>query len=318
MNKYITSAQDLVTPHKETRAAFISFALIKNNMAAPYVASAKSLKVLASAASSPEDLLKIPDIQQALLSASGLSDKALQYFNDDDKKSAIQQLIDKFLKPAGESFVDELVYRYLLVKGDSLGGSFRNVVGAIAKVKLTRKILSVLHALGISYATLSKDQRKTKKWANMNYPVDYQNAESIACITWTNNNGKRVLIFDARIPSIKKNVDICLYKGDATTYDRGAIVRRDDLAIMFGELKGGFDPAGADEHWKTGNSAILRVSEAFTALGHNVSTSFIGAAIEKNMADEIWEKLSDGGLTNAANTTSNEQFTEYCEWVIKI
>ena len=32
---------------------------------------------------------------------------------------------------------------------------------------------------------------------------------------------------------------------------------------MFGELKGGIDPAGADEHWKTGNSALVRIRKAF-------------------------------------------------------
>ena len=87
---------------------------------------------------------------------------------------------------------------------------------------------------------------------------------------------------------------------------------------MFGELKGGIDPAGADEHWKTGDTAIDRIRDAFTEKGFNVMTSFVGAAIASSMADEIWKMLSSGTLTNAANLTSDEQFTDYCEWLVML
>ena len=33
---------------------------------------------------------------------------------------------------------------------------------------------------------------------------------------------------------------------------------------MLGELKGGIDPAGADEHWKTGNAANITVDKQIT------------------------------------------------------
>lgn len=83
-------------------------------------------------------------------------------------------------------------------------------------------------------------------------------------------------------------------------YAHGKIVSRNDRAIMFGELKGGIDPAGADEHWKTGNSALNRIRTSFASAGYpEMMTSFVGAAIERAMAEEIFEQLSSGVLTNA-------------------
>ncbi len=30
-----------------------------------------------------------------------------------------------------------------------------------------------------------------------------------------------------------------------------------EKTLMLGELKGGIDPAGADEHWKTANTVLI-------------------------------------------------------------
>lgn len=87
---------------------------------------------------------------------------------------------------------------------------------------------------------------------------------------------------------------------------------------MLGELKGGIDPAGADEHWKTGNSALNRIRKAFSEAGHtNISTSFVAAAIEKNMAEEIYDQIGTKTLSYAANLTVDEQLVNFCEWIIK-
>lgn len=53
-----------------------------------------------------------------LITAAGLSEKSLSYLNEDDQTMAIQELIDKFLKPTGEHYIDEATFRYLLIKGD--------------------------------------------------------------------------------------------------------------------------------------------------------------------------------------------------------
>jgi len=120
-NSLIKSADDLVTSREETRVGFIAMALEKNYIAVPYIEEAKALKALASQVKKPKDLLKVKDLRVGLLTASGLSDKSLNYLTKDDRTLAIKGLIEKFLEPAGESFIDELVYRYLLTKGDALG-----------------------------------------------------------------------------------------------------------------------------------------------------------------------------------------------------
>lgn len=121
------------------------------------------------------------------------------------------------------------------------------------------------------------------------------------------------------IPTVKKNVDICLYESNTTEYDKGKIVRRPERALMLGELKGGIDPAGADEHWKTGNTALIRIRDSFAAAGYpGIKTSFIGAAIANAMAGEIYGQLQEGTLTNAANLTDTNQLVEYCNWLIQL
>jgi hypothetical protein len=88
--------------------------------------------------------------------------------------------------------------------------------------------------------------------------------------------------------------------------------------LALGELKGGIDPAGADEHWKTGNTALERIRVAFQAKGHHVSTFFIAAAIEANMAREIFNQYESRRLTNAANLTNEQQLIEICKWITEL
>lgn len=322
MNKcqYIQCAEDLITSREQTRAGFIEAALAKNSKAQPYIEQAKTLKSLSSQAASPLDLLGIKEIRNSLLTASGLSDKAFKYFTEEDKTEAIKKLISEFLDPAGEKFVDELVYRFLLIKGDSLGGTMRNYVGSVSQMKLIRKILSILSMQQIAFQILFKKDKKKNKWQTLSYENVYERVDDVTAIYWNtvpkDESYNRVLFFNATIPLVKNNIDINLYKGDTKKFDGGEITKEDNLAIMFGELKGGIDPAGADEHWKTGNSSLERIRNAFK--DYNVRTSFIAAAIEKKMATEIYNQLSEGILSNAANITIDKQLTSYCDWLIKL
>lgn len=315
-NNCIKCAQDLITTREQTRAGFIEAALEKNRKALPYIEDAKTLKLYASRAKAPMDLLNIPNIRQGLLTASGLSDKSLKYFDDLDKIEAIKKMIEEFLLPTGRGFVDELVYRYLLIRGDSLGGSMRNLVGTIAEMKLKRKIFSVLSMLQVAFNVLPKRNKNSNSWTSLSYEDAFSIADEICAISWSINGFDKVLFFNTTIPLVRNNVDICLYKGTPTTFDSGNIVRSDGDAIMFGELKGGIDPAGADEHWKTGNTALARIRTAFK--GYDIKTSFVGAAIEKKMAEEIFLQLENKTLSNAANLTYNEHLTNYCEWIVKL
>lgn len=314
----VNSYSELVTSHAQTKAGFIEAALTKNERAKPYIEQAKSLRTYARQVDDPHRLLAIPQIRDALITASGLSDKALKYFDAEDKTEAINKLIETFLVPAGERFADELVYRFLIVRGDSLGGGMRNYVGSIAQIKLIRKILSVLELRSLNYNILTTKNKTKNRWQAKNYENDYRMAEDIAAIAWTSTNGPRVLFFNAKIPLVNNNIDICLFEGTCESYAGGAIAAVSEKAIMLGELKGGIDPAGADEHWKTGNAALNRIRAAYGRSGLSVRTSFVAAAIENKMAGEIWEQLMDGTLDNAANITVDAQLTMYCNWLIEL
>lgn len=284
-------------------------------MGDPYVKNALAFKAMVAHTTCPEDFLNIPQIRPFLITAAGLSEKSLTYLNEDDQTMAIQELIDKFLKPAGNDYIDEATFRYLLIKGDAVGGTMRNKIGALGQERLIRAIFSAMSVRGIQCKKLSTD---SKVWRQ----VDMNEAgveANVKALSWTNNTGDRLLAFNAKIPTVNKNVDICLFSSNINGYDQGRIVRRDDKALMFGELKGGIDPAGADEHWKTGNSALNRIRTSFSDAGYpNMLTSFIGAAIERAMAEEIYAQLEDGTLTNATNLTNTNQLIEYCNWLIEL
>jgi hypothetical protein len=146
--RHLSSSADLETTYEDTRAGFVALALEKNHRATPFVAEARALQEAVSHARIPADLLRIKGIENGLLTAAGISDKAATYLQSEDKATAIKELIRNFLEPAGAKFVEELVFRFLLTRGDALGGSMRNIGGALAQRKLTRAILSTLKISG--------------------------------------------------------------------------------------------------------------------------------------------------------------------------
>jgi len=92
----LQTSDDLATPYEATRAGFVALALEKNRRATPYVAEARALQVAAGRARSPRGLLKITGIEAGLLTAAGLSDKALNHLLNEDKAEAINGLIKNF------------------------------------------------------------------------------------------------------------------------------------------------------------------------------------------------------------------------------
>jgi len=315
---HIKSSKDLITPYEATRAGFIEIALEKNRKASPFVEEARALRIIASEADEPADLLKLDKIYGSLLTASGLSDKALTHLAKKDQIKAAQNLIDNFLKPAGEKFVDELVYRFLLTRGDTLGGMMRNIAGVIGERKFARSIISMLSVQKTKYFWLNKD---SKTWiANSLDDTDIENY--LKGLSWRNKLGDRILLFNITVPNVKKNVDLCLlnccYKDIESFSSSKKVIASPEYYVALGELKGGIDPAGADEHWKTANMALDRIRKAFSKKKMKPNTFFVGAAIENAMSKEIFSQLKRRILTNAANLTNEKQVFSLCEWLINI
>ncbi len=312
----IKFADDLITSKEQTRAGFISLALEKNYLAVPYIEEAKALKSLASRVTRPKELLEFNDLRVGLLTASGLSEKSLNHLTDADKTLAIKGLIEKFLEPACDDFIDELVYRYLLTKGDALGGKARNLAGVLGERKFLRSLLSVFNLSGTDYLWKDDD---TDNW--LPKPQDDTGIEKrINGLSWSKNKVNRLLILNIKIPVVEKNVDLSILEGTPEDLKKGkqSIIHDIDSYIALGELKGGLDPAGADEHWKTANSALERIRKSFAKKKKKPQTFFIGAAIENSMASEIFKQLKSGLLNNAANLTDDDQLVSICEWIINL
>ena len=321
--KYIKVSKDLVTTYEAKRAGFVALVLEKNRKANPFIAEARALKIEAEKCDNPKELLKIRLIKNALITASGISDKALNYLNEDDILDIIdKELIEKFLIPAGTEFIEELVYRFLLTKGDQLGGIMRNLGGKLGERKFSRSIISVLKILSINYSWLDSE---SKKW--LKEPTDDADIElRVNGVSWKYNKLDRTLLFNRKVPFIGddgkgKNVDFCLLSVSPNELKkRGSTspLKEAENYIALGELKSGIDPAGADEHWKTAHSALRRIRKSFQAKSLNPATFFIGAAIENSMAGEIYSQLKENNLSNAANLTNDNQVAALCNWLVTL
>jgi hypothetical protein len=137
---------------------------------------------------------------------------------------------------------------------------------------------------------------------------------SLRGFSWKTDNDSRTLIYNRGVPLVGSNIDLCLFN---ILPERLLIERytRAESYLALGELKGGIDPAGADEHWKTARSALERARKAFSEAGYIPHTFFVGAAIEKRMANEIWAELENNTLTNAANLNDAQQIASLARWL---
>ncbi len=316
-NNHIKKWEDLVTTKQATRKGFIAIALEKNIKGTPFIEEAKSLKILAANVNKPKDLLKLKKIFPSLLSASGLSEKAISHLTEKDQKQAIADLIEKFLEPAGKDFIDELVYRFLLTKGDALGGIMRNLAGSYGEKKVIRSLISSLSIKGLEFKYLNK---QSKTWVEGDH-TDTTIEENTRGLYWKIGDKHRTLVLNLTPPFLSKNVDLCLFDGEYSEFsvsNNSSIHKMPNKYIALGELKGGIDPAGADEHWKTANTALERIRTAFEDYKLRPHTFFIGGAIERSMAQEIYSQLELNTLTNAANLTVDKQLVSICDWLCEL
>ncbi|MDY7020893.1 MAG: AvaI/BsoBI family type II restriction endonuclease, partial [Cyanobacteriota bacterium] len=204
----------------------------------------------------------------------------------------------------------------LLTRGDTLGGRMRNFAGRVGEWKFTRLLISTLSVCG---RTFQYSDSVSPKWLESENEVDLE--KRIKGIHWFSGGKPRTLLYNKKVPLIRKNVDLCLF--DCLPEELRAAKNinpsyQPEKYLALGELKGGIDPGGADEHWKTANSALNRIREGFANKNCHPYTFFIGAAIAKAMAKEIYRQLEDATLANAANLTHDKQTISLCTWLINL
>jgi hypothetical protein len=281
------------------RDGFLRQALAKTNLATPYVAEARAFAAALTQFSDPSNLADITDpiLRNALVAASGFSDKARAKFSEAELTQALRDVLERF---AGEeNWREELVYRFLLTRGDTLGGSMRNRTGAEGVNALSEAVQAALIAR-VETATILRAGRGATK---------------ITGIEWRG----RVLVFDRTPRFIGKNIDVILLNTVAPFAPESVRMEERAAYLAAGELKGGADPAGADEHWKTARSAFERIREKFPATsGGPPPLFFAGAAVEQGMATEIFAELTTGRLRHAANLTKPEQLSDLAAWLVSL
>jgi type II restriction enzyme len=318
MNKYIKTSESLVTTYEETKIGFLSIALRKSKEAAYYLNLASAFRAVADEYPNPRDLINNDDITISMCEAAGVSTKARGYLQPKDTKEILTEFVDEFLVPTENSYVDELINRYLLTQGDALGGRMRNIVGGLAGEKLTQNIISALAVRNYDFEYFDKH---TKKWIiGTNFRENYSNL--VKAIRWDNGKKSRLLYYDLTVPIVKKNIDIVLFNSSKINNKNQKLfkdfISEPDNYLALGELKGGIDPAGADEHWKTANTALSRIRNSFKQFNKEVHTVFIGAAIESAMAKEIFAQCKAKELSNCANLTKPKQLAEICNWLVTL
>lgn len=290
--KTINSPGDLVTTQEEIVEGFAWQAERKAKLAEEY---RKKSQYVLSKIDEIEDIDEIredEDLFDFFTAACMLSQKSLNHLPEYLQNEILEELIDvdKLDNPA---YVRELESRYFLTSGDSLGGSMRNIIGKSAQVELSERIIRRLYGKGHS-PEIIKNRSKTK----------------IQEIHWPN----RRIFFDKVPGFIGKSIDIIVVKGHSALI--GDTENPKDYTCC-GELKGGVDPAGADEHWKTAMSALTRIEEIFRDNEFNIpNLVFIGRAIEHSMAEEIYAMLENGWLAGAANINNRGQLDEVIDIIL--
>jgi type II restriction enzyme len=284
----------LVTPIDITQSGFLQQALRKTREASPYVDRAKRLLDKLQVAHAPQELLGFPEIRDDLITAAGFSDKATSYFSTSELEEALLKVLREIEHRAGPDWRAEITYRFLLTRGDTLGGVMRNIMGAEAKTKFAESILAALRDKGVTPSVSRTEAGKVQQ------------------VSWPG----RVLLFDKTPKIIGKNIDAILLRQQRV--ERTLLVNMEswESYLACGEVKGGIDPAGADEHWKTASGALSRIREKFH--GKPPQLFFVGAAIESSMAEEIFSQLQSGGLNHAANLNVPQQLSDLASWLVSL
>ena len=293
---HIQTASDLQTPHQTICDGFLAQAIQKTRRAEVFVQEAQKLDALLQQAESIEQLVSSPDIQTPLVAAAGISDKARKYFTPAGLENAIAEVLKTISSSNPDGWRAEIVYRFLLTRGDTLGGSMRNYIGALGGAQLAGAIAAALSRGSITPIIVTAPKNPAK----------------VVSLEWPD----RLLVFDKKPKFIDKSIDAILLDKSKMTPAETVSLEQPRAYVACGELKGGIDPGGADEHWKTAGTAFTRIRDVFhTDTPH---LFFVAAAIELAMAVEIHRQLQDGRLEYAANLTVPQQVADLADWLVSL
>ncbi|MBN1148631.1 MAG: hypothetical protein JXA78_15335 [Anaerolineales bacterium] len=289
---------------------------------------------------SPDWLIKFPGLFFYYRNVAMLSRKVMngigyntQPYEDGgivpEKEVAIEiaryfnKIVSNLIKVSGVSTNRHLEMLYVNL-GDSLGGISRNEVGRVASAKVIRYIVTHMHSLGLLV--------RVKYVLKDHYAEDDEENEDVVLI-----GQEQVLEIspDIDLESKLTELDNHRVKYRELVFSNGCALRLDrqvtwysekesksykigpdfhsttdgsDTMIWVAELKGGADPAGSDEHWKTATQALGRVIEASARAGKiKPKLSFMATILVERVASEAQQWVNEGKLTSVYNLTKIEE-----------
>jgi len=198
--------------------------------------------------------------------------------------------------------------------GDSLGGISRNEVGRTAMMRLLNPLVRFLHerklldSISFSYTgALDADETYdgTTGRQSMELTPDTDMEEWLSEFERNRvkyhelvlRNGNRLLV----------DRQLKWEDGFGNTHrigpDLHSVTQEQDF-VWAAEVKGGADPAGSDEHWKTATQVLNRILDASQATGRpKPDLAFVATILVERVAREAQEWIDAGKLTAAYNLT---------------
>jgi type II restriction enzyme len=229
-----------------------------------------------------KEILSEPLLVQFCMFSEMISKKSYNHFTTNERALIIKSIIT-LKKLKDPDYISSLIDRNMIMEGEVIGGKMRNIIGQKGESIF---LLSMIERLNDS---------------KIKYKIDKTRTDKFSSIEW---NNKKVF-FNKTPKFIGKNIDfILIERNEEGDFD----VENPKTFISAGEIKGGIDPAGADEHWKTASHALRRIEEKFSADGLvSPNLFFVGGAISNHMASEVLESIRSGNLTSAANLNYSDQ-----------
>ena len=315
---------EITTTPAETAEGFRHQSMRQFTLASPFVSRIiEAQRKLTHIGPDLENLLhaaeRDQEIIEILIGALGLTEKARNAIGSEETKKFLRRHIlarkQDFLEP---DIINNILYRYALNSGDQLGGVKRNDTGKQAEIKFGKYLLTRMQtkyqSFGVSYL-----QRKINNFMTLlGTDISVLLESGLSALQWSG----RILAFNMKCPFVGSrgnNVDIILLRTPrniSTRTDVSALLREKENYILCGELKGGIDPAGADEHWKTARSALDRIEGSFSTQAPELV--FIGAAIEESMGQEIIQRMEEGKLAGVANLCKPQQIERLVNWLVDL
>jgi hypothetical protein len=197
--------------------------------------------------------------------------------------------------------------------GESIGGSWRNEVGRLAYAEVIGGFLRYLHAKGflstVSYDLkgplyLDEEEEESAYLEQGNLLSDGPDfLHQLSSIESNRVVYKTIALRNGH--ELRLNRQIEWRDKQGTTYKIGpdlSAFTEDETLNWGGELKGGADPAGSDEHWKTATRAFDRILTAVEQTGRSrPKLSFIATILVDRVAREAALWIQEGKLTSVYN-----------------